>query len=141
MNDCTIAKFFFPPLETLYHEVDAPTWTGEERRIISFNPNWPTVLSPQDQTVPSVFIAEQEPTPAEILAQSVNEPTCTGEERFSVVMVFCPKRPRLPQPHVQRVPSVLIAAVKLDPPDTCAQLVRAPTCTGEERFIMLLCPS
>src|SRR3989344_2473902 len=65
--------------------------------------------------------------------QVANVPTCTGEERWTASPR--PAAPWVLYPQVHKVPSVLRAAVRLFPAETCAQVESVPTCTGEEREV------
>ena len=67
--------------------------------------------------------------------QVVKAPTCTGEDRF--VVLFCPSWPMSFFPHDHKVPSVLITVhTPPAPVETDDQVVNAPICTGEDRFII-----
>ena len=110
--------------------VAVPTCTGLDLLTISLSPNWPLVLSPHDHKVPSVLVAKAlTPLPQLTRNQFVPVPTCVGLDLL--ILLFCPNTPANPEPHVHRVPSVLVA---MDAPIELTfnrfQLVFAPTCVG-----------
>ena len=97
--------------------------TGVGLLVVELFPSPPLFPEPQTHKVPSVLIAVTCLSPQLTCFQSVPPANVvTGVDLSPVVTPF-PSLPLSPRPQVHKVPSVLIAAVKLLPQLTCFQLV------------------
>ena len=132
-----------PDVQTLFQLVPpAIVCTGEDTVTKLFLPSCPLKLQPHTHRVPSVLIAAVAASkpPTDTLCQLVPPLTvCVGLERDIALLV--PSEPAKFVPHNHRVPSVLTAAIILDPMSTLRQLVPPLiVCTGLERLILAFVP-
>ena len=92
------------------------TCTGADLPIVVPSPNWPKLLAPHAQTVPSDFRTAICQVPPVMAVTPLRPLTCTGVVLW--VVVPSPK-PSVFHPHTQTVPSDFRANVQEPPAVTC----------------------
>src|SRR3990167_3763647 len=104
------------------------TCTGVLLSVVVPSPNWPYLLLPHAQTVPSDFRARLRSPPQATAMTPLRPLTCTGA--LLSVVVPSPNWPYLLFPHAQAVPSDFRARLCKYPQATAMTPLRLLTCTG-----------